>query len=204
MSSEIFDAILDIYAKLNEQERRLNNLIIPGKVLALSEDKQKIKVKHGSCETPFIKWFTPYAGEVMEYRAPSVSEPCLLLNLTGGDDTGACWALCGVESTDFPFPVNNPKEHKRVYPNGTEITHNSETNELTVIMTSGQATIAAPDKITMDTQELHCTGKINAADNIHSDKDVSDRKSSMQTMRDKYNAHTHNKQMAPPNDNKMS
>lgn len=204
MNNEVYSAIRDLYAKVNEQERRLNNLIIPGKVLSLSEDNKKIKVKHGSCETPFIKWFTPYAGEVMEYRAPSVGEPCVLLNLTGGDDTSACWAICGVESTEFPFPVHNPKEHKRVYPNGTSITHNSETNELTVIMTSGKATIAAPDKITMDTQELYCTGKINADDNIHSDKDVSDNKSTMQKMRDKYNAHKHSNQVAPPNANKMS
>lgn len=203
MTNEYLDAIRHLCERMNELERRQNNLIIPGKVVALSEDHKKIKVAHGQCETPFIKWLSPCAGDVMEYRAPSVGEPCLLLNLTGGDDTGACWALCGVESTAFPFPTNNPNEHKRVYKNGTQITHDSEKNELTVIMSKGHALFKVPEKVTFDTQELHCTGLISAVDNITSQKHVIDEKSSMQDMRDDYNSHSHSNNVPPPKNNKM-
>lgn len=196
-------AFTKVFERLNELERRLNNILIPGKVIELNPENTKVKVKHGSCETPFIKWFSGAAGDISEYRAPSIGEQCLLLNLTGGDDTSACFALFGVDSLNYPLVSQNPAEHKVKYPNGTEITHNHELNELTVIMQSGTATLKAPDKVTVDTKELYCTGKINADDNIHSNADVSDKKSTMQTMRDKYNKHDHNKAVGPPTPNKM-
>jgi phage baseplate assembly protein V len=191
-AGDVIGALEKLFSGQNELERRLNNLIIPGKTFELSEDGKKVKVRHGSCETPFIKWLTPCAGEVIEYRAPSVGEQCILLNLTGGNDTGACFALFGIESTDFPLPTGKPEEHMRVYPNGTVITHNHQTNELTVIMKSGKATLKAPDKVTIDTAELVCTGKINANGDIHSDADISDKTRSMDGDRSIYNDHDHN------------
>ena len=192
MQTEISDAFCRIFEKLNEFERRINNIIIPGKVIKLSENGKKVKVEHGSCETPYVKWLAICAGEIIEYRAPSINESCLLLNLTGGDDSTACVALFGLDSNEYTLPDCKLSEHKRIYPNGTEVTHDHKTNELTIIMSSnGAATIKAPKKITLDTELLYLTGKMHANNNIHSDKHVSDSKRSMQHDRDIYNEHDH-------------
>lgn len=137
---QILSMVEHLSKVVNEHQRRLDNIIIPGKVKSLSEDNKKIIVEHGSCETPEIKWLAPAAGDVIEYRAPSVGEQCVLLNLTGGKDTGACIALMGLTSNNFDFETANPDEHITQYPDGSKIRYNHEAKNLTLDLV-GEATI---------------------------------------------------------------
>ncbi|MGB1201260.1 MAG: phage baseplate assembly protein V [Cognaticolwellia aestuarii] len=194
-----------IYALLNEYERRLNGLIIPAKVLSLSEDNKKIKAQHGSCTTPFIKWLSNYSGEIREYRAPSIGEQCLLINLTGGEDTSACVALFGIDSAQYPLPSDKPEEHKTVYPNGTVITHNHQTNKYEMTMPDGaEMVFTAPEKITFNTDKALFSNDVDIMNDLHvsgeikGDKDITDKHNSMNSMRDVYHSHDHNSNVPPP------
>ncbi len=184
-NADVAGKLNQLFFRLDRLEKCLNNLLIPGKVSDISNDNKKVKVTHGSCITPFIKWFAHSAGGVIEYRKPSVGEQCLLLNLTGGQDTSICWALVGIDSEQFPFHDVIPTEHVRKYPDGTEISYDHSAHLLKVIMNSGEAEFDIPDKITMKTSLLHCTGSIK------SDKDITDKTRSMDGDRSIYNDHAH-------------
>lgn len=214
-------AIAHVLRELESVKRRLDNMIVPGKVVALSDDKKRIKVKHGSCETPFIRWFAPSAGAVIEYRAPSVGESVILINLTGGDDTSCYQALCGLESDSFQFPTNNPDVHRRKYPDGTIVEYDHKNSVLNIVMQQGTANITAPDAVTIDTNVVTCTNNlivegetnlignvacnsnVDVDGNVAADGQVSDGTSTMQVMRDKFNVHGHGNNVAPPSANRM-
>lgn len=148
--NEIINKLRHLSEIVNEQQRRLDNQIIPGVVKSLSEDNKKIVVTHGSCETPEIKWFCA-AGEVIEYRAPSVGEQCVLLNLTGGKDTAACIALVGFTSDNFTFETANPLEHIRQYPDGSKVRYNHQDKKL-ILDLAGDANINTVGKTVVATQ----------------------------------------------------
>ena len=130
--TELQTQVLKQASILNDHQRRLDNIIIPGKVASLSEDNKRIIVKHGSCKTPEIKWLAPSAGGVTEYRAPSIGEQVILLNLKGGKDTSKCVALTGLTSADFPFAVAEPNKHIRHYPDGTVTSYDHQDKILTL------------------------------------------------------------------------
>lgn len=157
MNENIFDLINELQQQaikqartLNEHQRRLDNIIIPGKVKSLSADNKRIVVSHGSCQTPEIKWLAPCAGDVTEYRAPSIGEQVILLNLTGGKDTSKCVALTGLTSADFPFTVADPNKHIRHYPDGTTASYDHQEKTLSLDL-AGDAVINAKGNVDIAT-----------------------------------------------------
>ena len=179
------ERISELESQLEERDRLARGLIRIGKVSAHSDDNHRIKVKHGENETPFIKWFAACAGEVVEYRLPSIGEQAVLLNVGGGDNSSMTIALIGVPSDKFPLPTDNPDETLRVYPDKTSVKYNHKTHKLTVDVKSGEAEIIIPKKTKLDTKLLHVTG------NIKADGDIEDHTRSMQDDRTIYNGHDH-------------
>jgi phage baseplate assembly protein V len=158
---QILQTVEHLANVVNEHQRRLDNIIIPGKVKALSDDNKSVVIEHGSCFTPEIKWFAPAAGGVIEYRAPSVGEQCLLINLTGGKDTSACIALVGVTSENFDFTEANPYEHITKYPDGSKIGYNHADKKLTLdlageanINTEGNTTVTVDGDATVSATKI--------------------------------------------------
>jgi len=155
-----------------ELKRRLNNMIRVGKVSGWSDDHKRIKVKFGDNETPFIKWFSACAGDVAEYRLPSIGEQTVLLNVCGGDNSATSIALIGVPSDQFPLPTDNPDQILRVYPDGTRVCYDKKKHMLdvkvagdatvkvggkTAVTSGGDATVDAP-KILLNGGEGVVTG----------------------------------------------
>ncbi|MBD6945703.1 phage baseplate assembly protein V [Vibrio parahaemolyticus] len=135
--------------EITELKRRLNNMIKVGKVSAWSDDHKRIKVKFGDNETPLIKWFSACAGDVAEYRLPSIGEQAVLLNVGGGDNSTTSIALIGVPSDQFPLPTNNPDEILRVYPDGTRVCYDKKKHKLDVKV-AGEANIQVDKSATVN------------------------------------------------------
>lgn len=145
---QIVQAELEAYsAQLLQQERdiaelqrRLKNMNRVGSVSGVNETNDRIKVKFGDNETPFIKWFSVCAGDVAEYRLPSIGEQVVLINVGGGDNSATSIALVGVPSDRFPLPTNNPDEILRVYPDGTRVLYDKKLHKLS-LKVCGEASV---------------------------------------------------------------
>lgn len=146
--------IAKLEGELEEVKRCLKNINRVGKIAAISDDNTRIKVKFGDNETPFIKWFSACAGEVAEYRLPSVGEQAVLINVGGGYNSATSIALIGVPSDAFPLPTSDPKEILRVYPDGTRVSYHTENHVLTLNV-QGEVNINATGKTNIDAEKIH-------------------------------------------------
>ena len=132
-----------------ELQRRLKNMNRVGSVSGVNETNDRIKVKFGDNETPFIKWFSVCAGDVAEYRLPSIGEQVVLINIGGGDNSATSIALVGVPSDKFPLPTNNPDEILRVYPDGTRVLYDKKLHKLS-LRVCGEASVEVTKDATVN------------------------------------------------------
>lgn len=130
--SEYIDKIRELETEIGELKRRTNNMNRVGKVVEWNDNHTRIKVKFGENITPFIKWFSACAGDVAEYRLPSIGEQAVLLNVGGGDNSTTTVALIGLFSDEFPPPTTNPNEILRVYPDGSRVLYDKNLHKLEV------------------------------------------------------------------------
>lgn len=183
--SEYADKISEQEKDITELTRRLNNMNRVGVITDISPDQRRIKVRFGRNFTPFIKWVSESAGRDATYRPPTVGEEVLLINVGGGDNSATSFAIRGIPSDDYPLPSANPDEFHWKLPDNTHIKYNHKQHHLSVTMNSGTALFKVPEKITLDTALVYCTGHIKA------DGDITDHTRSMQDDREIYNGHTH-------------
>lgn len=166
----------ELSTEVEELRRRLHLMIRLGRVSKIHESNQQIKVKHGDLETPFIKWFAQSAGRVSHYRCPTVNEQVILLNFGAGNTGTQSIALVGIDSTDFPFPADNPDLVMTAY--GDKCAEIWD-------MKKGTLTLKAEKEILLDTKLVHAT------EDIHADGEVSDQVRTMSEDRNIYNGHDH-------------
>lgn len=96
--------ILDLRERLEALERKQRNLIRAGHIKAVEGRKVVVDFDRESdddYETPLIPWLPVVAGEVLNWRAPTVGEQVIVLNLSGGDDETNCAALPALYCNEF-------------------------------------------------------------------------------------------------------
>lgn len=132
MLQPYLDRIEELSEETEDLRRRLQSIIRLGRVIAVHESGNLIKVQHGQLKTPFIRWFAYAAGETRDYRCPSVGEQAVLLNYGAGNNGTQTVALIGLFSDDFPAPSNDPNEIVRCYPDGSLVSYHAKNHLLTV------------------------------------------------------------------------
>ncbi|MCF2827072.1 MULTISPECIES: phage baseplate assembly protein V [unclassified Pseudoalteromonas] len=152
MLNPYLERIEDLSSEAEDLRRRTQSMIRLGRVIEVDESGWLIKVKHGELTTPFIRWFSVAAGEVREYRCPSVDEQCVLLNFGAGNNGTQTVALIGLFSDKYPSPSSDPNEILRVYPDGTKVSYNVETHKLDVVI-EGEASVRVAKSATVDIGE---------------------------------------------------
>ncbi len=121
-----------VLARIEELERRVRNQIQPARVIAIEDSGQRVQVQYGRNTSPYLRWFTPAAGAIKEYRCPSVDEQCALINYGGGDNSTQAWVLCGIWSDQYPAPTGQTHLHLTEYPDGSVVEHNGQTGDHTL------------------------------------------------------------------------
>lgn len=170
------DEIARLTARVEELERRVRNIVQPARIYKIHDSKQLVKVKYGRNESPWLKWFAPMAGVMIEYRCPSVGEQVALINYGGGDNSTQAWVLCGIWSDEFPLPDDRPPVHTFDWGSGMRLEVNTA---------AGTVDWWVPTKVTFHTPLVHGT------------EHVRDFKRRMEDDRQIYNVHTH-KPSPPP------
>ncbi|MCW4629652.1 MULTISPECIES: phage baseplate assembly protein V [Marinomonas] len=132
MLQPYLDRIEELSEETEDLRRRLQSIIRLGRVIAVHESGNLIKVQHGQLKTPFIRWFAYAAGETSDYRCPSVGEQAVLLNYGAGNNGTQTVALIGLFSDDFPAPSNDPNEIVRFYPDGSLVSYHAKNHLLKV------------------------------------------------------------------------
>jgi phage baseplate assembly protein V len=133
----------------NESKRQFLNGIRKGTVIGLSG--ALCRVESGDLSTDWIQWFVPFAGETIEWQAPSMGEGVLLLCPSG--DPAQALALRGFYSEDFPAPSTDPNKHLRVYRDGASVEYDSAAHSFKVnLPEGGTVEIVAPGAVNVTTQ----------------------------------------------------
>lgn len=132
MLQPYLDRIEELSEETEDLRRRLQSIIRLGRVIAVHESGNLIKVQHGQLKTPFIRWFAYAAGETSDYRCPSIGEQAVLLNYGAGNNGTQTVALIGLFSDNFPAPSNDPNEIVRCYPDGSLVSYHAKNHLLKV------------------------------------------------------------------------
>lgn len=106
-------AVLELTQRVNGLERQLRNLIRLGRVKSVSGVKAVIDYAPNSDEdylSPPIQWIAFEAGEVIKWRAPSLGEQVVVLNLSGGVDEAQAIALPAAYCADFSPDDTDPRK----------------------------------------------------------------------------------------------
>lgn len=169
MLAPIYDRLAELESALESGARQGRNAIQLGTVAKVVNGR-RVVIAIGKASTPAIKWFALWAGDVIEYRCPSVGEMALVLNYGSGDNNQSSIALVGIPSDAFPLPADDPNLVHQKIGSLASLTWNKET---------GGLKITAPGGVEWDTPLVSCTG------------DIKDKVRTMAEDRDIHNGHDH-------------
>ncbi|MCK2185686.1 phage baseplate assembly protein V [Halomonas getboli] len=105
------DEVDDLHRRARNQGRR-------GVCVAVDHDQALCRVRHGGNTTPWIKWASSAAGEVSEWRPPSIGEGCQLVSYGAGDDGAQMVAVFGLATSAHPPPGASGTLHRLQYKDG--------------------------------------------------------------------------------------
>ena len=171
-------------ARLVDLRRRLDNLLRAGTVSEVDLLRARVRVHYGAgapgedveAQTEFIPWLTTRAGADRTWWAPTLGEQVLILAPSG--DLANAVALPAIYQVAAPPPESADAKHVTAYSDGTTIVYDTEGHCLLVDIPAG--------------------GKLLVVGAVQATEDVEDRRSTMQDMRDIFNAHTHPANGSPP------
>lgn len=144
---------------LGELQRMLANLVRVGKVVELDEAKARVKVQASGLTTAWLPWGAARAGTTRTTSMPTVGEQVVLLSPYG--DTAQGIVVGSLYQDDHPAASDSKDKHATVYPDGTRVEYNSETNTYTmtvegeakVVINCKQATVNAENSVTVNTDQ---------------------------------------------------
>lgn len=145
-----------------EVERILANMIRVGVIAELDQANARVKVNVSGVTTDWLPWTTARAGATRTWSAPRAGEQVLVLSPHGDLAQGV--VVPSIYQDDHPAPANTQDKETTVYPDGSTVEYNSDTNTLTVtvsgdgkvIVNCKEATVNAETSVTLDTPLVHC------------------------------------------------
>lgn len=150
----------------SENERILSNMIRIGVVSQLDEANARVKVSAAGLTTDWLPWVTSRAGATRTWSAPRPGEQVIVLSPYG--DPAQAVVLPSIYQDAHPAPANSEDVEHVVFPDGSTVNYNSESNTLTVtvagsgnvIVNCKEATINAETSVTLNTPDTFCKGKL--------------------------------------------
>ena len=174
---------MELLARVSELERKLNNLLMLGKITAVDFEQHKVQVIIGKLVTPGLPWLTNRAGSDTTYWTPSVGEQVLVLSPQGDPALGV--VLPALYQDQFPAPTSDPNQCQVHFSDGAAASYDKARHQLAITLPSdGQVHLTANGGINI-------TGDLTVTGNISASQTISDGIRSMAEDRALFNQHTH-------------
>ena len=122
--------IQDLAYRVQQLERRLNNILRVGNVAEVDHERARCRVAIGDLKTAWLKWFTDAASDDSTWWAPKIGEQVMVLSPSGEMAQGA--VLPAIYQDKWPAQEASPDVIGRWLPDGTNIQYNSEESTLTI------------------------------------------------------------------------
>ncbi len=173
----------DETAALADFERRLANVVRLGVVAEVDHMAARCRVQYDADEagapvlTAWLPWVSARAGGDRAWWAPDAGEQVVVL-APSGELTQAV-VLPALYCVAHPAPADAPTVHRTVYADGAVVEYDRAAHRLRAALPAGATT------------ELVSPGGVAVTGAVTATGDVSDRRGSMQEMRDAFNPHIH-------------
>lgn len=106
------ELILSLIDKIETLERRMRGLIRVGNVKSVQGRKVVIDYESEADDvdyySPPIPWLTLYAGDAVSWRAPTIGEQMIVINLSGGESERHCVAMPALYCEQFLSDTDDP------------------------------------------------------------------------------------------------
>lgn len=129
---------MSILDRLEALERKIEQMVVRGKVEAVDCATQKITVRYGEDSvTDWIEWKPVRSGAVTIWSPPQVGEGVTVIS---DGDVNQGEAFLGSYHNSMPTPSTNPDDTVMRFPDGTVFTYNMNDHKLT-LQVAGDAVI---------------------------------------------------------------
>jgi phage baseplate assembly protein V len=124
---------------VKDLQRRMENILRPGRVIAVNPDKAMVKVrfKDGdqaagipALDSDWLRILQERAGQTIDWDFPEIGEQ--LLVLSPGGELGSGYAGHAIYSAAHPAPSKNPRLKLRHYADGLECAYDLDQHLLTI------------------------------------------------------------------------
>lgn len=124
---------------VKDLQRRMENILRPGRVIAVNPDKALVKVRFNDgnpakgilpLDSDWLRILQERAGGTIDWDFPEVGEQ--LLVLSPGGELGAGYAGHAIYSGSHPAPSNAPRLNLRRYADGLECSYDQDQHVLTI------------------------------------------------------------------------
>lgn len=106
----------DLYREMGEAERRLEQVVLYGQVVALDAQRARVKVQAGPLTTGWLPWATRRAGPDRDWRAPEVGEQVVVVSPGGDLEQGVVVGSLYREA--HPAPAHSAEITRTVWKDG--------------------------------------------------------------------------------------
>lgn len=153
-------------SQLDTAQRNASNQIRLGTVAEVDLAKALCRVQSGEILTDWLHWLVGYAGQRVEWSAPSVGEQVVVLSIDG-EFTGGV-VLRGLYSTAFPAPGNAEGKHLQQFGDGAVIEYDSNAHALKATLPGGGTAEISADGGTTVNGPVTINGKLTVNDDVAS------------------------------------
>lgn len=148
-------------------EEAIDKLLCYGTVEEVQTKPPRVKVRAGGILTNWLRWFSCFSGECIDWASPSVGEEGMILSPNGDMLNGAF--LRGMSNDDNPTPSSDANTKMVKFKNGDIIKHDGNDYIVTI-----KGNIELSGKTITMCGDTHVTGKLSVDGDVVSAGKMSD------------------------------
>lgn len=179
----------DVLARLEELERRVAQMVVRGKVIAVDHARHVARVAYGGgMTTAWLQWKPIRTGRATVWWSPEIGEGVTVIS---EGDLSLGEILPGSYHTAMPAPSSDPDLFLIAWGDGSTMSHHRGNKHFDLkVAGPGTATVTAEGGVLIK-GATKIVGDLDVEGSIKASGDIADSKRSMKADRDIYNGHDH-------------